>query len=703
MNTSPIRKGRGEASTKCATRACDPCRLRKTRCSISRPCELCALNGFECTFLNPQKKRGPPAHRVAQIRQQKSQSRQSSGGANNFGLANSHETSLSTTVSGDLSSFDSSQIPPDLIPDIVPVQISTSPSEDQHRLSSLDNPREQGYDLSLILNNTTTEPTAWNSSPHLESLLPDSFNSQTGSLFGFPGANLFVKQTLPPIIDDLNVDFDDPVPFMSGGINVHNIQSENPIDTPHGGVGTLKPDFWPPYIHEENLIPWIDVFFDRLHPTLPVLDRSSLFTRMFQREHRQNRQFGSMILSLCAFSLTQPIDISERPSSSSRADHARMMMTEATKMRSSSDFGENPTVEAVLTSFFLFGFLFGSNQHNAARLRLREAVDLASILGLNDPRTYANCSSEDKGQFLRIYLVLSVTERAYALQRRLPISFIGPPLNPVRSVDEMNNTTQRLVSGIIVHNDMDAAAMMGLTLLMEIFDAIDEEILVCWNSRCSITTTGKCQNLTESKVLNIYHNIAGVSNVSRYMYHRKNDHFDVNNNTFLPDQNRGENRQQVSEELDEIRILRDFLSETQCADVLVTQKWVQDRLWNLCFSHGLLRLHSEQKELCFRYAFDNAVKTLELCRSLRISAMEAHGVGMIEKLYNIATSALINLGGVSNEASEMQIFDSAMHELARNYLRLMQTLRGGHHPYMGQYNAYLKSLGFIGPNDEWKA
>lgn len=49
----------------------------------------------------------------------------------------------------------------------------------------------------------------------------------------------------------------------------------------------------------------------------------------------------------------------------------------------------------------------------------------------------------------------------------------------------MNNATQRLVSGIIVHNEKDAAATMGLTLLMEIFGAIDEEILVCWNSRCS--------------------------------------------------------------------------------------------------------------------------------------------------------------------------------------------------------------------------
>lgn len=56
---------------------------------------------------------------------------------------------------------------------------------------------------------------------------------------------------------------------------------------------------------------------------------------------------------------------------------------------------------------------------------------------------------------------------------------------------------------------------------------------------------------------------------------------------------------------------------------------------------------------------------------------------------------------MSNTESGTQIPDSATYELARNYLKLMRTLRGGHHPYMEQYNAYLKSLGFIGPNGEW--
>jgi hypothetical protein len=202
----------------------------------------------------------------------------------------------------------------------------------------------------------------------------------------------------------------------------------------------------------------------------------------------------------------------------------------------------------------------------------------------------------------------------------------------------MNNTTRRLVSGIIVHNEKDAAAMMGLTLLMEIFDSIDEEILVCWNSRCGINTTGTCRTLTKLKAMNIYRNLARVTDVSRYTQRKNNDHFVVDSSTALSNQDSGnESPRQTSEELNIIRIMRDFHSETQCADVLVTQKWVLDRLWNLCFSHGLLQPYSEQKELCFRYAFDNGVKTLELCRSLRISAMEAHGAGMVSTFFTLSS------------------------------------------------------------------
>lgn len=120
-----------------------------------------------------------------------------------------------------------------------------------------------------------------------------------------------------------------------------------------------------------------------------------------------------MLLSLCAFALTQPIEIAEVLTASNRATQAQTTMNEAIKMRGSSVFGEHPTIEAVLISFFLLGCLFGSNQSNAARLRLREASDLAQTMRLDDPASYAELPAEERGQRLRTYLVLPITERYY--------------------------------------------------------------------------------------------------------------------------------------------------------------------------------------------------------------------------------------------------------------------------------------------------
>ncbi|RDW93883.1 CeGAL family transcription factor [Aspergillus mulundensis] len=423
-----------------------------------------------------------------------------------------------------------------------------------------ENPPNHGY-TGLM---SDTQGASWGG-PDMEYWLPDTFNSQACPLFGFQGSNILVKETLPPIIDDsINIEVSNQIPFLPGSIDP-SIQSDNMLSVPS--------EFWPSYIHETSLIPWIDVYFDRLHPTLPVLNRSLLFTQIVQQEHRRNPQCGAMILALCAFSLTQPIDISERPTSSSRSDQAKVLVNEATRMRTSSDFGEHPSIEAVLTSFFLFGYLFGSNQHNAARLRLREAIDLASTLGLNNPVTYAECSTEEKGQWLRTYLVLSVTERAYALQRQHPISFTGRPSDIIRAADELRNATQRVVSGIIVHTEKDAAGMMGLSLLMELFDAIDEDILICWNARCDVSSgNGRCQVLTEAKALSIYRNLARVSDVTRYSG-RKSDHFDFSDSDRDYEKDKQNSGQNGSRELSESRALRDFLSETQCADILLTQKW----------------------------------------------------------------------------------------------------------------------------------
>lgn len=180
----------------------------------------------------------------------------------------------------------------------------------------------------------------------------------------------------------------------------------------------------------------------------------------------------------------------------------------------------------------------------------------------------------------------------------------------MRSVhDFLHSATHSLVSGIIVHNEKDAEGMMGLARLMELFDVIDEEFINCWNRRCEINN-GFCQRFTEAKALSMYDSLQRVSETEMY---KSYDWFD---------RAKGDGN-------DNSALLAMGLRETQAADVFITQKWVQNRVWVLCLNHGLLRAQSNRPELTFSYALSIAESTLQLCRSLRLSSMEAHGIGFV--------------------------------------------------------------------------
>lgn len=174
------------------------------------------------------------------------------------------------------------------------------------------------------------------------------------------------------------------------------------------------------------------------------------------------------------------------------------------------------------------------------------------------------------------------------------------------------SATQSLVSGVIVHNEKDAEGMIGLARLMGLFDAIDEDVIDCWNRRCNMNN-GYCEKLTKDKVLNIHRNIAQTGQPEQY-----NGHGCCNYGKPTP-----AGAQSAPSAM--------TLRETQRADVFITQKWLQNRIWVLCSTHGLLSVQSDCDELCFSYAISVAESTLKICQSLRLSAMEAHGIGLVSR------------------------------------------------------------------------
>ncbi|KAM0473917.1 hypothetical protein ACHAPX_007965 [Trichoderma viride] len=652
------------------------------QCDFLQPCKVCLARGFECTYLKPQKKRGPAGKRLAQIHQDQGRLQQkedleqhsemaAAQTSESAGAASSDTTptpSLSIPRSGWLGEFDGSLAAtnhePQPVPDIAsPSFANNLPISNAGDVGIFSHSQDRAY---------------WP---------PDRATSQIPPS-GFPWGGSFIDfAALPPVID-INFQENNTDPTSTRPYDLAAPQDQF-RDTPH----------WPGYISEASLIPWMDVYFDRLHPTMPVFNRSTLFTKVYLQEHRHNPLFGSMILALCAFAITQPIFISERPTSSSRERQAKLLMNEAMKMRSSFDFGERPTLEAVMTSFFLFGSLFGTNQHNAAWLRLREAIDLAQTMGLDDSNAYQGALGEETGQNLRAYMVLFITERAYSIQRRHPITLKQMRDSvPCNSDDLLSSSSHGLLSGMIVFNEKDAAALMGLSALMQLFNAIQDEFIDCWNATCA-ATRGGCSKSNEETVLLVFEKLERAQ--GRHLY----SHYD---RLVLDDQ-----------PLDDMAgdVLNGQTIVTQHADILVTQKWLQNRLWYLCLAHNLLKLQSPHPELQFDYAIHLAESTLALCQKLPLSFMEAHGVGLIEKLYDISATAITVLGNpafpmerLSPNATLLQPsislhhgkqgVETAHNKLIHQYFKVFSILRGGNHPYLAKYVAHLHSLGFDTPDLE---
>lgn len=184
--------------------------------------------------------------------------------------------------------------------------------------------------------------------------------------------------------------------------------------------------------------------------------------------------------------------------------------------------------------------------------------------------------------------------------------------------DLLSGSSHGLLSGMIVFNEKDAAALMGLSVLMQLFSAIQDEFIDCWNATCA-AAQGSCPKSNEKTVLQVYEKLERVQD--RHLY----SHYD---RLVLDDQLLDDTARDV---LDGQTIV------TQHADILVTQKWLQNRLWCLCLGHNLLKSQSPHPELQFDYPIRLAESTLVLCQKLPLSFMEAHGVGLVRSYIWVAS------------------------------------------------------------------
>ena len=267
--------------------------------------------------------------------------------------------------------------------------------------------------------------------------------------------------------------------------------------------------------------------------------------------------------------------------------------------------------------------------------------------------------------------------RAYALQKRHSIVFRGSPAVNAFMMRAFDSGTS---SPGFAQDQSDAIGMTGLLYLMDTFDAIDETVVECWNGFCRFSD-GCCESFDRRKAVQMFR-----------AQHRVREACLAGSILFAPNASPTPLEQ---------------LLESQQADISVTQFWVLNRLYNLCFLHGLLRVDSDRQELRYDFACSIARSLVETCSKLSVPAMEVHGVGLVEKVYDIAVGILTAMNASAHITLEFTIAheddppalasgrpgnEPSVRKLLQSLDALVQTFRGGDHEYAARLAAALGAV-----------
>jgi hypothetical protein len=434
-----------------------------------------------------------------------------------------------------------------------------------------------------------------------------------------------------------------------------------PADTPPlitPAIATSKDTAWPAGISHNDILRWIDVYFDRLYLTLPVVSRTTLYQDLMLGRHKEDTDFSSMVLSMCALSIIQPVLREEYEFMPARRELATKMLQASLSLRE-FNFGEAVNVEGAIASFFIFAAFFGLGMHKAAWLRLREAVECCKFLGIHQPQAYHGLDVQIKGQRFRLLLILAVTERGFALQRNHTISITGKHVHGMKEMylsiaaETLSNT-----SDIYIHDDKDIIAVQGLLQLMRLFDAIDEQVIPCWNRSCA-PTLQVCQKLTINQVEKVYYSVAEALESAG-----------------------------SSPWLDKPQ----SLNASQWADCFVLQQWLLMRMWVSCLTHELLDSSSELIFMRPSFVLDIAERVASECLALGTDVLEVHGSGMIERIHDIAMGVIMAAQGYD------EVVDIQRTQLTLDsYIQLLRQFRDQGRPFITALET--AQLSIVGSND----
>ncbi|KAL9603992.1 MAG: hypothetical protein Q9219_000754 [cf. Caloplaca sp. 3 TL-2023] len=356
----------------------------------------------------------------------------------------------------------------------------------------------------------------------------------------------------------------------------------------------------------ELIVGCIEFYFTNMYPTMPILRDEQLWRLVAIMDH--SVEAYCLLCSFCAFMLIQP-------GIESKAGHAikilesslahntslgRVLLDGGLRRRKCYDYIENPSVNAVMTSFFTFGCLFGLDRHNTAWFHLREATTLAQTIGMQEEKTYVNWEPAEA----------TCMRRAYALQKHRPLTLHATIKLPSAAEDP-------------------SKPIAGFLYLVNLYRSFDDTFIGLWNK-----SRVECSTL--------------------WLAHLQ---------------------KQLTQALPTIL----DCTETQAADLRISQHWLRTIVWQLSITNGFLSSTSADSSMTFTYPIQIAKDLVSVTSRFSQRSMEVHGVGLIEKLFDIACTLIDVMSCVPIESPNSDI---GPLDYLNHLVRLISTLRRGESRYL---------------------
>jgi len=262
-----------------------------------------------------------------------------------------------------------------------------------------------------------------------------------------------------------------------------------------------------------------------------------------------------------------------------KQDLGRELLKQCLHLRHTYEWIETATLTTLISSFFICITYFELKLVRSHHFFLREAIGLAREMITDAEKDTDNTIEAICRK--RLLAVLFITERGCAILRNKPISLSRLPSIPTDFFD-----------------DHDEIVLAGFTSLCNLFGVLDDKFVELWYA-----TAPEDEPL--SRPLD---NVAAIQH-------------DLNNLSF------GSSK----------------MTEIQKADVLVTHQWLRLVFWQASMRHGLITSTSTDEAFLYNYPILIARDLCQILRPMEYNSILVHGLGIFEKLFEVAFSLMDSL------------------------------------------------------------